>query len=108
MGNWIQFGHQSKEVRVIYVTDESKNCLYPLSWPDSFAQLVLELKELFPGLKGIECSKIRFVDGTKRKVDVCNESTFAALIPSHQDMGGGVQCFYICLEKCLITRPSTG
>jgi hypothetical protein len=100
MGNMLNWRHQPKEVRVIYL--EEQGLIYPILWPDSFAKFVLELHNLFPVTKHLKKTKFMFQDATENPVCVCSESTFQALVPKHKEIAPSVELYYVSLERWLV------
>jgi len=96
MGNIFSWKSQPRELRIIYVEDE-KERIFPIFWPASFAQFILEISNLFPYLRNPR--QFIFKDGTNFNVWVCNESTFQALVPKHKSIAPTVDLYYVCLEK---------
>lgn len=101
MGNILNLRSQPKEIRIIYVEDENTKRLYPILWPDSFAQFVLALHELFPATKKWSKTKFLFKDASNQEVCVCSESTFQALVPKHKQVAPTVDLYYVSLETWL-------
>lgn len=106
MGNIWHTERQPKELRVIYVQDHKTKRIYPISWPDTFQQLVEELYLLFPQTKQYKTPKLVFEDGTQGEVCVCSEHTFRALVPKHQKVAPAVDLYHVGL-KHWITECST-
>jgi hypothetical protein len=103
MGNLLNWKSQSKEIRIIYVSEKGKNAkLYPLLWPDSFAQFVAELRDLFPTTKRFQQTKFLFKDACEKIVCVCGESTFQALVPIHRAVAPTVDLYYVSLETWIV------
>ncbi len=102
MGNVLNWKHQPKEIRVIYIQDNTKNRIYPVLWSDSFAQFVVELYQLFPQTKQIESTTFMFRDACEKSVCVCSEATFQALVPKHKAVAPGVDCYYVSLESWIV------
>ena len=102
MGNLLNWRMQPKEIRVIYVTDCKTKHIYPILWPDSFAQFILELHTLFPVTKSLEKNKFLFRDACEFSVCVCSESTYQALIPKHKQTAPNVDTYYVTLEGWMI------
>ena len=102
MGNLINFKSQPSEIRIIYVEEKSSARTFPLLWPDSFAQFVLELYDLFPGTRSLTTTKFLFKDGTDASVCVCSESTFSAIVPKHRQIAPKVDLYYCVLESWLV------
>ena len=100
MGNMLNWRHQPKEVRVIYLEEHGR--VYPILWPDSFAKFVLELHNLFPSTKQLKKPKFTFQDATENPVCVCSESTFQALVPKHKKVAPSVELYYVSLEQWLV------
>jgi len=102
MGNVLNWRHQPKEIRIIYVEEKDSGRVYPVLWPDSFAQFVLELYELFPATKQLTQTKFLFKDACETLVCVCSESTFQALVPKHKQVAPTVDLYYVSLESWLV------
>lgn len=102
MGNIINWRNQPKEIRIIYVTEKGNTRIYPVLWPDSFAQFVLELYDLFPETKKFNQTKFLFKDACNMSVCVCSESTFQALVPKHMQIAPTVDLYYVSLESWLV------
>lgn len=101
MGNVWSWNTQPKEIRVIYVKEASRNLIYPIRWPDSFAQFVRELHELFPKTVTFDQKKFIFQDACDFTVCVMSESTFQALLPTHKQIAPAVNVYYVVL-KCWV------
>ena len=102
MGNLISWRNQPKEIRVIYVMEKQKKQIYPILWPDSFAQFVQELHQLFPATKQLEKTKFIFRDACEFSVCVCSENTFQALVPKHKQTAPEVNVYFVTLESWLV------
>ncbi len=105
MGTWSSRTSQPKEIRTIYVTDKSTGLIYPLDWSDSYAQFLMELQELFPRTtKDWKLAQFRFffVDATETTVCICNESTFAAIVPKHRVISPTVNLYYTVVESWIV------
>ena len=101
MGNFFNFHAQPKELRVIYVSDSTSKIRYPLVW-STFAQFLLDIYELFPKSKDIPQTKFLFNDATETSVCICNEITFAALVPRHKQISPTVELYYCVLRSWLV------
>jgi len=102
MGNVWHWHSQPKEIRIIYVVEKTTKQVFPIRWPDSFAQFVLELQELFPSTKTFEKKKFLFKDACEFSVCVMSESTFQALIPTHKQIAPTVDVYYVVLESWIV------
>jgi hypothetical protein len=102
MGNILSWRNQPKEIRIIYVSEKRTERIYPLLWPDSFAQFVLELYDLFPATKQLNQTKFLFQDACDNAVCICSETTFQALVPKHKQIAPTVDLYYVSLESWLI------
>ena len=80
MGNLLGIGRQSKEIRVFYIQDKS-DCVFAIPWPDTFKELRLELKSIYPKRR---IPKTLFVDDAgQENICVCNETTFQGIVPKY-------------------------
>jgi hypothetical protein len=107
MGNILNFNGQCKEIRVIYVQEPCTNRMYPLRWSESFDSFVSQLGGIFPNHR--RRSLYYFRDGTvDRRVHVCNDDTFHALVPRHHAVSSDVNSYYCILEgwSSVIVAPS--
>lgn len=102
MGNVFQWHAQPKELRIIYVVEKAGKQIFPIRWPDSFAQFVLELQELFPATRALDKKKFIFKDACEFSVCVMSESTFQALIPKHKQIAPTVDVYYVVLESWVV------
>jgi hypothetical protein len=76
--------------------------LYPIDWPDSFAEFVLALHDLFPATKSIKTTKFVFNDSCEFPVSIVSESTFKALTPKHRKIAPAVDVYYVTLESWVV------
>lgn len=102
MGTVFHWNTQPKEIRIIYVVEKGNKQVYPIRWPESFAQFVLELHELFPSTRSLDKKKFLFKDACEFSVCVMSDSTFQALIPKHKQIAPTVDVYYVVLESWLV------
>jgi hypothetical protein len=100
MGNIFDFSAQPKEIRIIYVKNHEK--VYPINWPFSYDDLLLELCALFPYMQALTLEELRFKDAGDDPVTVCTQSTFSALAPKHKKLAPTVDLYYVSLDECVV------
>lgn len=87
---------------MIYVRERHGKQTYPILWPDTFAQFVTEMHNLFPDTaKRLEKKKFLFKDACDFCVCVMSESTYQALVPNHKQTAPSVDVYYVTLEGWL-------
>jgi hypothetical protein len=99
MGNLLNWKHQPKELRVIYLEDKKSGYVYPVSWPESFPEFIMALHEIFPTTSTLKSTKFLFKDASEVQVCVCSQRTFDALVPKHRQIAPTVDMYYVSLEK---------
>lgn len=106
MGNWSGRSSQPKEIRTIYVRNKKESECYTLTWSESYAQLILDIRELFPMRRLLEGERVKLyvIDCTETCVCVCSESTFEAIVPKYRPISPTVSLYYCVLDRWEITK----
>lgn len=81
---WLHF--QPKEYRIIYLYSSRDKCLYPLTWPSTYAELVTLVEEHLGQTFQDRRPKLFFKDAHGIPVCVESQSTFEGLVPLQRKM----------------------
>lgn len=90
---------QPTEIRIIYLEDKNQDLVYGVHWPETFAEFIASLYQIFPDTRNLKSIKFIFQDGCDKQVCVCSQSTFDALVPKHKKVAPTVDVYYVCLEE---------
>lgn len=128
MGNVVRWmwSLQPTEIRVIYVKEHGTDQVFAVEWPETYAQFVSNLYEIFPAMKQIgrkhhveknhvekretekhfvekpTLPKCVFKDASEFTVSVVSESTFRGLTPCHKQIAPTVNLYYITLNSWVV------
>jgi hypothetical protein len=97
MGNSFSYLIQikRKQYKVIYIQDESEH-FYPLNWPETYSELLLNLKIHFNFTP--KNNVIVADDVSEHDMYVTSQASFQALIPKHKEVPPGIDVFYIGIK----------
>jgi hypothetical protein len=97
MGKVYSFFQVGKNYYNIYLED-SKQCVYPIQWPDTFAQLMKIINTKFDYYP--DKNKLHIDDASSsEKVMINSELSYQALVPKHRKLESGeINIFYVYID----------
>ena len=84
---------RKQQYRIIYISDHKKR-MFPITWPDTFAELQLVLRNVH----GYHSKHLLIDDVSEFPMYIYSESSFRALVPKFKEAPPNIQIFYIGLQ----------